>query len=324
MIDWKKLKEKYAEFRQWQKTPHTVDPMPNVEHDCFTCGTHFTGNYCPRCGQSARIGRFSFKSALLLYVDVWGLGNRGMFRNIRDLILRPGYMIRDYLSGMQMAYFPPFKMFFLLATLSFLITSGMNIKLENKLADEATSNTVDIRSESTDSTAVAVPPPPGEALGESVAVAVDSVENLSPEEKLKAERINKGEERINKLGHSIAKFQRKFPNIFALIWLLVISAFLYLFFRKSPAYPGMRYSELVVALVYTSNMYSIFSNISDFLCINSTGVSFFLLLLTLVPLRQLSGFSWIKLILITTISIAMLIAVIFGFLTLVMVVIYII
>ena len=101
MTDWKTLKEKYAKFRQWQQTPHTVAPMPDVEHDCFTCGTHFTGNYCPRCGQSARIGRFSFKSALLLYVDVWGLGNRGMFRNIRDLILRPGYMIRDYLSGIR-------------------------------------------------------------------------------------------------------------------------------------------------------------------------------------------------------------------------------
>ena len=147
MTDWKTLKEKYAKFRQWQQTPHTVAPMPDVEHDCFTCGTHFTGNYCPRCGQSARIGRFSFKSALLLYVDVWGLGNRGMFRNIRDLILRPGYMIRDYLSGMQMAYFPPFKMFFLLATLSFLIGSGLNIKFENKLAADTSSEAIDIRIE---------------------------------------------------------------------------------------------------------------------------------------------------------------------------------
>jgi len=143
MIDWKTLKERYAKFRQWQQTPHMVAPMADMEHDCFTCGTHFTGNYCPRCGQSVRIGRFSFKSALLLYVDVWGLGNRGMFRNIRDLILRPGYMIRDYLSGMQMAYFPPFKMFFLLATLSFLIGSGLNIKFENKLAADTSSEAID-------------------------------------------------------------------------------------------------------------------------------------------------------------------------------------
>ena len=68
-----------------------------------------------------------------MFLDVWGLGNRGMFRTIRDLILRPGYMIRDYLQGMQMAYFPPFKMFFLLITLALLVQSGMNIKQENRI-----------------------------------------------------------------------------------------------------------------------------------------------------------------------------------------------
>ena len=55
-----------------------------------------------------------------------------MFRSIRDLILRPGYMIRDYLRGMQMAYFPPFKMFFLLLALSLLVDSGLNIQGINR------------------------------------------------------------------------------------------------------------------------------------------------------------------------------------------------
>ena len=120
--------EKWREFREWQRRPHQVAPMSEEHHRCHTCGQEFQGNYCPRCGQSARIGRYSFKKAFLLFLDVWGLGNRGMFRTLRDLILRPGYMIRDYLSGMQMAYFPPFKLFFLLTTLSLLVESGMNLK----------------------------------------------------------------------------------------------------------------------------------------------------------------------------------------------------
>ena len=123
--DWKK---KYKEFCEWQKTPYQVNPMSEEEHICTTCGRHFAGNYCPQCGQSSRIGRYSFKKAFLLFLDVWGLGNRGMFRSIRDLFLRPGYMIRDYLKGMQMAYFPPFKMLFLLFALSLLVNTGMNIK----------------------------------------------------------------------------------------------------------------------------------------------------------------------------------------------------
>ena len=130
-----KQKEKYRQFKKWQHQPHQVAPLSEEMHECATCGTHFEGNYCPRCGQSAQIGRYSFKKAFLLFLDVWGVGNRGMFRSIRDLLLRPGYMIRDYLRGMQMAYFPPFKMLFLLCTLSILVNSGMNIQGVNRFKE---------------------------------------------------------------------------------------------------------------------------------------------------------------------------------------------
>ncbi|MBR4729971.1 MAG: hypothetical protein IK075_06885, partial [Prevotella sp.] len=79
------LKEKYRQFREWQRQPYQVKPLSTEGHVCTTCETHYEGNYCPRCGQSSMIGRYSFKNAFLLFLDVWGLGNRGMFRTIRDL-----------------------------------------------------------------------------------------------------------------------------------------------------------------------------------------------------------------------------------------------
>ena len=85
----KRLGEKWRAFRQWQQKPYEVAPLSEVHHTCATCGTEYQGNYCPRCGQSSRIGRYSLKNAFLLFLDVWGLGNRGMFRTLRDLILRP-------------------------------------------------------------------------------------------------------------------------------------------------------------------------------------------------------------------------------------------
>ena len=69
-----KQKEKYRQFKKWQHQPHEVAPLSEEMHECATCGTHFEGNYCPRCGQSCKIARYSFKNALLLYLDVWGLG----------------------------------------------------------------------------------------------------------------------------------------------------------------------------------------------------------------------------------------------------------
>ena len=71
-------------FHIWQHRPYEVAPLSDVSHKCTSCGTEYTGNFCPRCGQSAKIGRFSFKKAILHFLDVWGVGNRSMFRTIRD------------------------------------------------------------------------------------------------------------------------------------------------------------------------------------------------------------------------------------------------
>lgn len=264
--DMTSIRKKWREFRQWQLQPHTVMPLSEEYHTCPTCKTEYQGNYCPRCGQSARIGRYSFKNAFLLFLDVWGLGNRGMFRSIRDLVLRPGYMIRDYLAGMQMAYFPPFKMFFLLTTLSLIISTGFNIKGKNYLveAKEKVSIEVSVHDEGDEA---AAPP------------ETDEAKDLSQE-----------------VMTGIIDASEKYPNIFSLCILIVLSGFLYVFFRKSPAIPGMRYSEFLVSLVYVSNMYSIYSIVMSFFCVNNS-IQSMALLMTVVPLKQLSGFSWKKTIL---------------------------
>ena len=126
------LKEKWEAFKEWQRTPFAVAPMSTDTHVCTTCDTEFVGNYCPRCGQSAKVeSKMSLWKNTLLFLDVWGLGNRNMFRTLRDLILRPGYLIRDYLRGKRQAYFPPIKLLFLLTTLSLIVSHGWNLTGKN-------------------------------------------------------------------------------------------------------------------------------------------------------------------------------------------------
>ena len=102
--------------------------MSQEEHECLNCHEHYAGSYCPRCGQAATTDRFSMKVAAENFADAYGMGERGMFRTMRDLLLRPGYLILDYLRGMRVSYFAPFKMFFLLFAISTLVTHGFNIK----------------------------------------------------------------------------------------------------------------------------------------------------------------------------------------------------
>ena len=273
------LKEKYRRFQEWQQQPHQVKPLSDKEHDCATCGTHYQGNYCPRCGQSASIGRYSFKNALLLFLDVWGLGNRGMFRSLRDLVLRPGYMIRDYLSGMQMAYFPPFKMLFLLITFSVLVDTGLNIKGQNrweKFEAQYASSMNYANSQKTDPSA-------------------------SEEEKQEAALATK----IMDYANNAYEWMVSHQSIMQLVWLLLLSGPLYFFFRHSPAFPTIRYSEFFVALVYTNNLLIIASIICGLLCLGIT-VELVCCLLTLIPLKQLSGFSYLRTIANVVLAVALL------------------
>ena len=237
------------EFREWQQKPYEVAPLSEATHECSSCKTVFQGNYCPRCGQSAKIGRFSFNRAILHFLDVWGMGNRSMFRTIRDLMLRPGYMIRDYLSGMQSAYFPPFKMFFLLTALSLVVEHGIHL------------------------------------MPSTQEQQIEVVENT----KVKAADISEEAKKGARLLKIMDALEEKYPAVFALIVLVIFTVPLYFFMRTSPTIPDLRYSEFLVALVYTSNTFSIYSIIGSLLHLEI--IDIIAVIMVFVALHQFSGFS---------------------------------
>lgn len=245
-------------FRIWQQTPHKVAPMTDKSHVCQSCNTEYLGNFCPRCGQSERVGRFSFKTAFMLFLDVWGIGNRGMFHSIRDLMLRPGYMIRDYVGGMQSAYFPPFKMFFILTAFFLVVSHGINLDIE-----EQEQNTNIVQKE------------------EQEGFTIDG------------EKINnKTVQFVKKIPKYLQKFEDAYPSIFTFLVLLLISAPLYLFLRRSPSVPDLRYTEHLVALIYTANMHTLYLILAQLLHGGITHIiKLIALFMIFVALKQFTGYS---------------------------------
>ena len=266
-------------FHIWQLRSYELAPLSDEVHVCASCGTRYQGNFCPRCGQSAKVGRFSFKKALMHFLDVWGVGNRSMFRSLRDLMFRPGYMISDYLRGMQSAYFPPFKMFFLLTAFSLLVEHGLGLTAVEEAKDEVK-----------------------EAKKEIVEEKIIDKTKEKASKHMKHVEMNNGNITVNNVevgnpmyegGAKTAKWlnmlRKKYPAIFALIMLMLVSIPLYYFFRKSPIIPDLRFSEFFVALVYTSNMYSIFSILGSLF--SSGLLKLIAVLMVFVTLKQFSGFS---------------------------------
>ena len=260
-------------FHIWQHKPHELAPLADTINICSSCKTSYQGNYCPRCGQSAKIERFSFKKAFLLFLDVWGMGNRSMFRSIRDLMLRPGYMIRDYISGMQSAYFPPFKMFFLLTALSLLVenSSALILGAEKEQTKEQTT----------------------EQKAEQTAQATQGTTELM------SDGDKKMEARLEKVGNDFFTFmdrlQEKNQAIFSLLMMLLFFMPMYLFLRKSPTIPDLRYSEFVIALVYISNSFTVYQIVADILnleIINILGA-----FMALAAFSQFSGYGKFRILL---------------------------
>ncbi len=74
---------------------------------CKHCGKEYHGNYCPRCGQSHKVGSYRSKKMRKTFREAYPMLSYAFFRTIIELLTRPGYMIRDYLRGHQVIYLGP-------------------------------------------------------------------------------------------------------------------------------------------------------------------------------------------------------------------------
>lgn len=278
-------------FHLWQVKPHEVAPMSESTNECAACGTVFQGNFCPRCGQPTSVGRFSFKKALLHFLDVWGMGNRSMFRSLRDLMFRPGYMIRDYLSGMQSAYFPPFKMFFVLLTFMFIIDQGLKLDLEKNDggSTQPKSEIVEHWKDSPDTTLTQ-----NDALQNASVQKGEVQSNKGHDIKKDVDKIKKSKllQVLLRFCNMLIALWDKNPAIFSLLTLVLFSWPLFFLMRHSPNIPDLRFSEFVVAMVYTSNLFTVFSILGSLL--NSDVLKIISVIMILVALSQFSGYKKLR------------------------------
>ncbi len=124
------FKSRLRRFRIWQrtgrKTYSRIAAMPE-EHKCLNCETVFNGNYCPVCGQSAKEKRLSFADIFSNLMGIILNMEKGFLYTVLCLILRPGYMMRDYISGRRIRYTRPVQLLFIMATLSV----ALNCLLDN-------------------------------------------------------------------------------------------------------------------------------------------------------------------------------------------------
>lgn len=121
----------YHCFCRWQhEVPHYVNRHEDTVQHCHNCGTAFSDNFCPRCGQRAEVGRVGWDSLKENIVLLWGLDSRSLSYTLFQLLTRPGYLVRDYISGRRQVSFPPVKMLVIVSLFMVIFESVFHLENE--------------------------------------------------------------------------------------------------------------------------------------------------------------------------------------------------
>ncbi len=90
--------------------------------DCKNCGHTVDGNFCSNCGQSTKVGRINFTNFIDETSQSLFQVNKGFFYTMKELTLRPGNGLKEFLDGKRKYYFKPIAYALTLSSIYFLIS----------------------------------------------------------------------------------------------------------------------------------------------------------------------------------------------------------
>jgi hypothetical protein len=95
--------------------------------NCVNCGQIGAGKYCNACGNAYHTHRITLGHIIHEVVHLLTHFDKGLLYTIKELLLRPGFMQRDYLAGKRSKHQKPFAMFFVCGTITALSLYWINI-----------------------------------------------------------------------------------------------------------------------------------------------------------------------------------------------------
>lgn len=98
-----------------------VDGALRPAQVCLNCGSALVGQYCGNCGQRASSRLISIWALVReAFGDLFELDSR-LWRTLVPLMIRPGKLTSEYLSGRRARFMPPFRTYLVLSIFFFLV-----------------------------------------------------------------------------------------------------------------------------------------------------------------------------------------------------------
>ncbi|WCL53726.1 DUF3667 domain-containing protein [Gimibacter soli] len=136
---------RYPERRRRRKLRDAMTEVQAREQRCLDCGTLMEGPYCHACGQKEGTLKRPLWTFITDAFDYTLSSDSRFYRTIVSLVLRPGFLTREYMNGHRTRYFPPVRLYIVVSIGFFLLLTLANVSiLDLKLVpkdDEQTEET---------------------------------------------------------------------------------------------------------------------------------------------------------------------------------------
>ncbi|MFA6457535.1 MAG: DUF3667 domain-containing protein [Bacteroidota bacterium] len=135
--------------------------MADEKRICKNCSAELFGEFCSSCGQRDKDIHVPVKELASEFIDVLPAFDRRLIRSLKPLLFAPGFLTMEYLSGKRKQYISPFKLYFVISFVFFLLSSLMDEANERKQAVIDGVQETQAKREKGDSTFVSVSAPSG-------------------------------------------------------------------------------------------------------------------------------------------------------------------
>lgn len=89
-----------------------------MEKACLNCGTLNDSKFCKECGQSMHTHRITMGHILHEITHYFTHADKGLIYIIREMFVRPGTVVEEYIAGKRKKYFNPYTFLLLCSTIS--------------------------------------------------------------------------------------------------------------------------------------------------------------------------------------------------------------
>jgi hypothetical protein len=99
-----------------------------ADQPCRNCGNPAPGTFCPECGQRKSDIRVSLRDVLDDVLEDQLVLNPAAPRTVAALLLHPGRLTNEYISGRIVRYVAPFRLYLVASVLFFLMISFISMR----------------------------------------------------------------------------------------------------------------------------------------------------------------------------------------------------